>query len=381
MSRKLSLSIVAAVLGISILACSTPGLVVPSIPTIIPLPTLAVSQPTLDQLTQQGQFTSIYSRANPGVVSILTTTDEGSGWVYSADGYIVTNDHVVNGETKVEVDFASGLKTFGNVVGTDAYSDLAVIKVDVPASELHPLPVGDSSNLQVGQTVIAIGSPFFLEGTMTTGIISALGRSVQSNVQSQTGGYFSTPDVIQTDAAINPGNSGGPLLDLNGQVIGINSDIMTTSSTTSGQAVSSGVGFSISINLVKRVIPSLIQKGSFTHPYLGVSTLNDQSMTLDVINALGLKSTTGTYILRVISGGPADKAGILAGTQPVTLPGFTGLNSGGDLIIAIDGHPVLTYDDMIRYLDLNKSPGDTVTLTVMRGDQKKDIPVVLGARP
>jgi S1-C subfamily serine protease len=382
MNRKITLSVAVAVLAISLVACSfTSLLYTPTAPTAVIIPTLPVLSVPQDISTQQGQFTAIYTQINPGVVSIRTTADQGSGWVYSGDGYIVTNDHVVNGETTVEVDFASGLKTSGKVVGTDAYSDLAVIKVDVAASELHPLSMGDSATVQVGQTVIAIGNPFGLSGTMTTGIISALGRSLSSNTQTQSSGTFSTADIIQTDAALNPGNSGGPLLDLNGQVIGINSEIQTTSSTTTGQPVNSGIGFAISINTIKRVVPSLIQTGKFAYAYLGVTTLDDQFMSLDVINALGLKRTAGVYVTGVTPGGPSDKAGILAGTQPLTQQSYAGLNAGGDLIIAIDGHPVLTYDDMIRYLALYKNPGDTVTLTVLRGDQQKDIPVVLGTRP
>lgn len=385
MNRKITFSVALAILAISLMACSFTSLLsTPTAPAALSagtVPTLPISSVPQDISTQQGQFTTIYAQINPGVVSIRTTNDEGSGWVYSGDGYIVTNDHVVNGETTVEVDFASGTKTSGKVVGTDAYSDLAVIQVDVAAAELHPLPMGDSSIVQVGQTVIAIGNPFGLNGTMTTGIISALGRSLPSTQQVPSGGYFSTADIIQTDAALNPGNSGGPLLDLNGQVIGINSEIQTTSSTTTGQPANSGIGFAISINTIKRVVPSLIKTGKFAYAYLGISTLSDQLLSLDVINALGLTKTAGAYVMSVASGGPADKAGILAGTQPVDQQNYPGLNKGGDLIIAIDGHPVLSYDDMIRYLDLNKSPGDTVTLTVLRGNQQQDIPVVLGTRP
>ena len=385
MNRKITFSVALAILAISLMACSFTSLLsTPTAPAALSagtVPTLPISSVPQDISTQQGQFTTIYAQINPGVVSIRTTNDEGSGWVYSGDGYIVTNDHVVNGETTVEVDFASGTKTSGKVVGTDAYSDLAVIQVDVAAAELHPLPMGDSSIVQVGQTVIAIGNPFGLNGTMTTGIISALGRSLPSTEQLPSGGYFSTADIIQTDAALNPGNSGGPLLDLNGQVIGINSEIQTTSSTTTGQPANSGIGFAISINTIKRVVPSLIKTGKFAYAYLGISTLSDQLLSLDVINALGLTKTAGAYVMSVASGGPADKAGILAGTQPLDQQNYPGLNKGGDLIIAIDGHPVLSYDDMIRYLDLNKSPGDTVTLTVLRGNQQQDIPVVLGTRP
>jgi len=379
MHKKVILSVIVLVLTASMLACQATSLFLT--PTATTGPALPLPSTTLDLSNQQDRFTAIYQQFSPGVVTVLTTTSLGSGWVYSSDGYIVTNNHVVGTETKVEVDFTSGLKTFGNVIGTDAYSDLAVIKVDVAASELHPLPLGDSNALQVGQTVIAIGNPFGLSGTMTTGIISALGRAIPSTTTAQAagGGYFSTADIIQTDTAINPGNSGGPLLNLNGEVIGINSDFIPSSSTASSQGVNSGIGFAISINLVKRVVPSLIQTGKFDFAYIGIGTNDD--LPLSVIQSLGLTSTSGAYVTSVVAGGPAEKAGIQTGTTPLNLPNYPGLNKGGDLIIAIDGQPVVTFYDMIRYLALYKSPGDTVTLTVLRGDQKLDIPVVLGKRP
>ena len=376
MSKKVTLSVVVLLLAASMVACQLSSLF--PTPAAAAVPPLPVSSTTSDLSNMQDRLMSIYQQYSPGVASIRTTTAQGSGWVYSGDGIIVTNDHVVGTETRVEVDFASGLKTFGNVIGTDSYSDLAVIKVDVAASELHPLPLGDSNILQVGQTVIAIGNPFGLSGTMTTGIISALGRALPTSNQVQGGGYFSNADIIQTDTALNPGNSGGPLLNLNGEVIGINSAIETTSSTTDGQPVNSGIGFAISVNTLKRVVPGLIQNGKFDYPYLGISTRDDLPLT--VLEALGLKSTSGAYVTSVISGGPSDQAGIQAGTQPLNMSGYL-VNKGGDLIIAIDGHPVVTFDDMIRFLVLYKSPGDTVTLTVLRGDQNLDIPVVLGKRP
>ena len=384
MNKKITLSVVLVILAATLMACQLTSFFPTATATPIPTATLGAALPlpsTTDLSAQQDRFTAIYQQSSSGVVTVLTTTSLGSGLVYSADGYIVTNNHVVGTETKVEVDFASGLKTFGNVIGTDAYSDLAVIKVDVAASELHPLPLGDSNALQVGQTVIAIGNPFGLSSTMTSGIISALDRALPSTTTTQAtgGGYYSTPDIIQTDTAINPGNSGGPLLDLNGKVIGINSDIVTTSSTISGTPVNSGLGFAISINLVKRVIPSLIQNGKFDYAYLGISTLDD--LPLSVLQSLGLTSTSGAYVVSVIAGGPSEKAGIKAGTTPLNSTDYPDLNKGGDLIIAIDSQPVITFYDMTRYLALYKSPGDTVTLTVMRGSQKMDIPVVLGKRP
>jgi S1-C subfamily serine protease len=379
MSKKLSLMVVVGITTLALMACSATALIPGVVATTVPTLPLAAQSSSQTISAQQDQFTQIYTQFNPGVVSIRTSTGEGSGWVYSGDGYIVTNNHVVSGETQVEVDFSDGTKVFGKVIGTDSYSDIAVVKVDVTASELHPLPIGDSNNLVVGQTVVAIGNPFGLSGTMTTGIISALGRALPSSTQASTGGYYSTADIIQTDAALNPGNSGGPLINMNGEVIGMNSDIESTNTIANGQASNSGVGFAISINTIKRIVPSLIQSGSYAYPYLGVST--QDNMPLDVINALGLTKDTGAYVVSVIPGGPADQAGIKAGTTPLNISGVTGLNSGGDLIIAIDSQPVITFDDMIRYLILNKNPGDTVTLTILRGSQQMDIPVVLGTRP
>jgi S1-C subfamily serine protease len=383
MSNKVTLSVVAVILLASLMACQLTGF----FPTLTPnpnstvpaVPALPLSSTTAGASNPQDRLMTIYQQFSPGVVSIRTTTAQGSGWVYSGDGIIVTNDHVVGTETQVEVDFASGLKTHGDVIGTDAYSDLAVIKVEAAASELHPLPLGDSDILQVGQTVIAIGNPFGLAGTMTTGIISALGRSLPTGSQIEGGGYYSNADIIQTDTALNPGNSGGPLLDLNGEVIGINSAIETTGYTLSGEPLNAGIGFAISINTIKRVIPSLIQTGKFEYAYLGVSTMDDLPLT--VIEALGLESTSGAYVTNLTPGGPSDQAGIKAGSQPLNLSGYPGLYKGGDLIIAIDGQPVVTFDDMTRYLALHKSPGDTVTLTVLRGAQQLEIPVVLGTRP
>ena len=330
---------------------------------------------------QQEVMTSLYAHVTPGIVAIQVLTSGGSalgtGFVYNDQGYIITNQHVVDGQQKMEVDFTDGLKTFATLTGVDPDSDLAVIQVDVPASELHPLPLGDSSQLKVGQTVIAIGNPFGLSGTMTTGIISALGRTLQSNHQASNGGVFSASDQIQTDAAINPGNSGGPLLNLNGEVIGINRAIRTDSSTASGEPVNSGIGFAIAINIVKRVVPEIIKTGSYDYPYLGISSLDQ--ISLDDINALGLKQHTGAYVTTVVPGGPAAKAGIIAGTKDIGLR--SGLLSGGDLIIAVDGHPVKIFNDLLSYLVNNKAPGDTITVTVLRGDEQLDFEVTLGKRP
>jgi S1-C subfamily serine protease len=379
MVKKSTLLVIMILLAATLLACQVTSFLPTLTPTASPVPALPVVAANSGAANQQERLMTIYQQYSPGVVSIRTTTAQGSGWVYNGDGIILTNAHVVGTETKVEVDFASGFKTFGNVIGKDAAADLAVIRVENASSELKPLPIGDSENLQVGQTVIAIGNPFGLSGTMTTGIISALGRSLPTGTQMQSGGYFSNADIIQTDTALNPGNSGGPLLNLNGEVVGINSAIETTGYTTSGEPLNSGIGFAISINTVKRVVPSLIQSGKFEYAYLGISSLDDLPLT--VIQALGLKSTSGAYVTSVSPGGPSDLAGIRAGSVPLTLPGYETVNKGGDLVIAIDSQPVVTFDDMIRYLALHKSPGDTVTLTVLRGNQQLEIPVVLGKRP
>lgn len=374
MNKKISLSLIVVVVTVTMLACQFSGLVPTSAP--IPTPTVSAalpsSAPTGNLANQQDQLVTLYQAVNPGVVTVQTSTGLGSGWVYSTDGYIVTNAHVVGTETKVEVDFPTGAKVFGNVVGADQNSDLAVIKVTVPADQLHPLSLGDSDTLKVGQTVAAIGDPELLLGSMTTGIISALGRSQPSSVQASSGGYYATGDIIQTDALLNHGNSGGPLLNLAGQVVGVNWAIQVD--TQSG--TSSGIGYAISINTVKRVVPQLIQTGKFAYPYLGIST--QDNLPLDVINTLGLKSTTGAYVMTVVTNGPADKAGLRAGTTATSIPN---LLSGGDLIVAVDGKPVQVFDDLMRYLILQKSPGDTVTLTVLRGDQKVDLKLTLGNRP
>ncbi|MDK1028439.1 MAG: trypsin-like peptidase domain-containing protein [Anaerolineae bacterium] len=328
----------------------------------------------------QETLVNLYERVLPGIVSIQVVGDQGgslgSGFVYDNQGHIITNFHVVEGAKQVEVDFTSGYKIFGTVIGTDLDSDLAVIKVNAPETELHPSPLGVSKNLKVGQTVIAIGNPFGLNGTMTSGIISALGRTLDSQRGAPSGGVFTAGDIIQTDAAINPGNSGGPLYNLNGEIIGVNRAIRTSNFTEAGEPVNSGIGFAIAIDIVKRVVPVLIAEGKYDYPYLGISSLSN--LSLPQIEALGLKSFTGAYVTSVSPNGPAANAGIRAGNQATSSPG---LNAGGDLIIAIDGNSILRFDELLRYLINNKSPGDDVVLTVLRGEDQVDITVNLDKRP
>ncbi|MGB7875889.1 MAG: trypsin-like peptidase domain-containing protein [Anaerolineales bacterium] len=377
--------IVVSVLVLAVLACQLPGTapVVPEAPNLPPPTPVVVNQAPapviVDSVGRQETLVSLYEQVMPGIVSLQVVGDTGgslgSGFVYDDQGHILTNYHVVEGATQVEVDFTSGYKIYGTVIGTDLDSDLAIVKVNAPASELHPVPMGDSNSLRVGQTVVAIGNPFGLSGTMTTGVISALGRTLDSQRDAPAGGFFTAGDIIQTDAAINPGNSGGPLFNLNGEVIGVNRAIRTTNFTGTGEPVNSGIGFAIAINIVKRVTPVLIAEGQYDYPYLGISSIDE--LSLPQIEALGLQSFTGAYVTSVTPNGPADQAGIHAGEQSTS----TRLNAGGDLITAIDGQTIQRFDDLLRYLINNKSPGDTVVLTVLRAEEQIDITVALGKRP
>ena len=386
MRNNLRLLIPLTVLILASLACQSIQL--PLAKTATPLPNdFKTAEPSAipDLVSPAGLadeeevLTSLYAHVSPGIVSIqvfgAANSSLGTGFVYDDQGYIITNQHVVEGQEKMEVDFTNGFKAFATLTGIDPDSDLAVIKVDAPASELHPLVLGDSSQLKVGQTVIAIGNPFGLSGTMTTGIVSALGRTLPSNRAAENGSVFSASDQIQTDAAINPGNSGGPLLNLNGEVIGINRAIRTDAANAGGEPVNSGVGFAIAVNIAKRVVPEIIKNGKYDYPYMGVSS-QDQ-LSLEEIEALGLKQFTGAYVVQVTAGGPADKAGLIAGTRDIGQR----LLAGGDLIIAVDGRPVKVFNDLLSYLVNNKSPGDTIILTVLRGDEQLDLTLTLDKRP
>jgi 2-alkenal reductase len=340
-----------------------------------PAPTVSPLDPALG--VDESRLVTLYERVNPGVVSIQIDSDlgiaQGSGFVYDGLGHIVTNFHVVDGATDLEVDFPSGYKVRGEVIAADLDSDLAVIKVEVPTEELHPLPLGDSGQVRVGETVVAIGNPFGLDSTMTLGIVSAKGRTLTSLRESPEGGLFSAGDLIQTDAAINPGNSGGPLLNLRGEVIGVNRAIQTNSVLENGNI---GVGFAVSVNIVKRVVPVLISDGVFDYPYLGISSRDD--LSLSEIEELSLPNRAGAYIVNVVTGSPADKSGLRGGTIDTQIPG---LKAGGDLIIAIDGRPVRVFGELLAYLMTERSPGDTITLTIIRENQQKEVQVTLDKRP
>ncbi len=318
-----------------------------------------VPQNAQQQLSAQAQVVNnVYTRVAPAVVRIETSQGLGSGFVIDMQGHIITNNHVVEGAQggQVLVAFTGLFETVGQVVGTDADSDIAVVKVDSLPQGVQPVELGDSSQLIVGQTTIAIGNPLAQDRTVTTGIVSALGRTIdeQQQRQQQQGGY-SIGGAIQTDAAINPGNSGGPLLNIRGQVIGMNTAILSQSGT------SSGIGFAIPANLIKKVAPAIIQQGNYQHPYLGVGL---QQVTTLAAQQNNLPSAG--VLIRPAQGGPVAQAG---------------LNSAA-IMTAINGQQVTSPDDVISYLELNTQPGDTVTLSIVEGNgQKRDLQVQLGARP
>lgn len=382
------------VLALTVLACrlggSLPNVALPQPSQLSPsAPPIYVNAP-VNPLAAQDSFVALYQRLSPGVVIIKVTGPQGealgAGFVYDSDGHVVTNYHVVENaiNDKVEVDFLSGFKAYGTVIGTDLDSDLAVVKTDAPASEFHPLALGDSDTLSVGQTVIVIGNPFQYFGSMSVGIVSAVHRTLDSqHTAADSGQPFTAGDLVQTDAAINPGNSGGPLFNMSGEVVGVNRAIETTNFSSEGQPLNSGVGFAVSSNIIRRVVPVIIKDGKYDYPYLGISSfsLGNPSrggMSLDEIQALGLNRFTGTYITGLADGGPAQKAGLRVGTQPTS---FAGLRAGGDLVIAIDGRPVLQYDDLIAYLITQKSPGENVVLTIVRDGKTMDVTVLLAKRP
>ena len=346
----------------------------PPVPTpLAPPPTAAVAAAPPVTASEEQLLIDLYQRVNPSVVAILVEDQTGgalgTGFVIDTEGHVVTNFHVVEGAQQIEVDFPSGFKTRGQVLGTDADSDLAVIKMDTLPEQLVPVPLGDSDQVQVGQRVVAIGNPFGLSGTMTIGIVSGLGRTLQS-VRTTESGAFSAPDIIQTDAAINRGNSGGPLLNLQGEVIGVNKAL------ESETGFNAGIGFAVASNTVKQVVPYLIKDGKFVYPYLGIRALNEISLLAQ--ETLKLPQASGAYVTSVVPGGPSDQAGVQADSASETAADF---NGDGDLIIAIDGRAVRVFSNLLSYLVNHTRPGQEVTLTVLRGGEKVDVKVTLGERP
>jgi 2-alkenal reductase len=382
---------VVVILAIVSLACSTERFLTPETPVVskpantptpFVLPT-AVPETAVQPVTdEEALLVNIYERANPGVVNIdisgsvqgqLTELGSGSGFVIDKQGHIVTNNHVVADAQEMRVTFWDGHVVKANLIATDPYSDLAVIQVDVPESRLAPLELGESDELQVGQRVVAIGNPFGLRGSMSAGIISALARSLPADLTGE-GSRFQNPDIIQTDAAINPGNSGGPLLNLRGQVIGVNTAIRTDNGSNSN----SGVGFAVPSHTVKRVVPQLIEKGQVAYPYLGVSV--DNRFTLhELALETQMPVESGVLIDSVVPGEPADQAGLRGSTRQVQVQSVS-VNIGGDIITAIDGTPIDSFDEMIIYLTNKTEVGQTVTLTIVRDGKEIQVPVKLSDR-
>ena len=299
----------------------------------------------------------LFEKSEEGVVKIQVERDgqnrgsQGSGFVYDNLGHIITNAHVVDGATKATVTFLDGSQYDAEIIGKDKFTDIAVIKVNEKPRLLHPLQIGDSSQLRIGEQVAAIGNPFGLSGSMTSGIVSQMGRLLPS----QDSG-FSIPDVIQTDAAINPGNSGGPLLNLRGEVVGINTAIQSSSGEFSG------VGFAIPSNTAIKIVPSLIEDGEYHHPWIGIS---GRDIDPDLARVLELKDAKGFLIITVVDGSPADKAGLKGMTATQVIDGKE-YPADGDIIISVDDKEVRKISDILIHLQREKSVGDTMVLGVLR---------------
>jgi S1-C subfamily serine protease len=354
-------------------AGSTYGPRAPHTVDALPVPA-AVAEPHLD--ATEAENVRIYKQAAPAVANIVTKTVEydfffnpvpvegaGSGFLIDADGHILTNYHVVQGAETIEVTLGDQSRFKAKMIGADTRNDIALIKIDPKGRKLAPLPLGDSRNLLVGQRVLAIGNPFGFQSTLTTGVVSSLGRTVQ------TGENTFIDEAIQTDAAINRGNSGGPLLNSRGEVIGINSAIFSPSGTTAG------IGFAIPINTARRVADDLITQGRVRRATLGVE---GRALWPGLAEALKLNVEQGILIERVVPGGPAAQAGIRGGTRSV-LAGLQELRTGGDILVAVDGKPITT--QMELNLLLNRArPGDTVNLEIVRDGKKMNVSVKLGER-
>ena len=382
--RRILLAIAVSMLILLGCTCAIPALQArptqpaPTEEVIVPTPRppTPTPEPSSRTLTSQEEIViDIYRRVSPGVVYIEvvngTTIEDGgsgSGMVYDREGHVITNEHVVRGASTIRVYFSDDTIAEATVLGTDADADLAVLRVDVPPEILHPLELGTSADLQVGQLAIAIGNPYGYERTMTVGHISALGRVLQQESR------FSIAEVIQTDAAINPGNSGGPLLDSSGLVIGVNS-YYRPSSLIGG---STGIGFAVPVDEVRLVVPALIAEGRYRHPWLGI---RGYALRPELVEALGLPVQRGALVAEVIEGGPAEEAGLRGGRREIVVPGYPEpVLSGGDVIIAIDDTPVTGMDDIITYLQRTEVDR-WVTLTVLRDGERQAIEVRLGERP
>jgi S1-C subfamily serine protease len=314
--------------------------------------------------SQPEYLSELYKKVDQSVVSVRGYGDQdaqGSGFIYRSDGYIVTNEHVIDEARSVEVTFPEGETVRAEIVGKDVYSDLAVLKVS--RDNLKALELGNLSEVNVGERAVAIGNPFGLPGTMTAGIVSQKGRTLP--VQ----GGFSIPNVVQTDAAINPGNSGGPLINGQGKVIGVNTAIETNTGTFSG------VGFAIPVSVVKKKVPTIIEEGEVQSPWIGVE---GRTVDSEIAEEMDLKNASGFLIVDVVEGSPADEAGLQAGERNVTIRGQQ-IRVGGDVIVGINDVKMTGINDILSYLSTRKV-GETVTITVIRDGERVEVPLTLAAR-
>jgi S1-C subfamily serine protease len=318
----------------------------------------------------------LFQKVEGSVVQITDSSETdvfesrlGSGFVYDDNGHIITNYHVVSGGgNRLDVTFPDGTVYRASLIGSDPAADIAILYVEgAPKEKLLPLSLADSSKVRVGERVAAIGNPFGLSGSMSTGIVSGVGRQIPA--QEEEG--FTIPDIIQTDAPINPGNSGGPLLNMRGEVIGINSAIYSTT----GQFA--GVGFAIPSNTIAQVVPSLITIGSYQHPWLGVA---GRDMTPGIAELLGIDEPRGFLVMDVVAGSPAEKAGLKRGNEDTVIDGIP-MKLGGDVIIAVDNNTVRKIDDILAYMEIEKSVGDDLQLTILREGQTIEVIATLAARP
>ncbi len=383
MRKKIVLWFVLGLLALSGLACSLSDLAAqlatpePGEPAVTQTPVVIVLTPTPlpPELTSKADVEeqlviNVYAQVSPSVVCITAPEQFGScigsGFIIDREGHVVTNNHVATAAESVLVNLADDRTVPAELIGADPGSDLAVLKIDVPPEELTSVQLGDSSGLRVGQRAIAIGNPFGLERTVTTGVISSVGRTLPRDDSD-----FQIAEVLQTDAAINPGNSGGPLLDSQGRVIGVNTAIRSLT------GVNSGVGFAIPVDIVSRVVPELITHGRYRHPWVGVSGL---TISAEMVEAMDLPVETGVLVFTVEPDSPAEKASLHQGNEEVVVSGRP-MWAGGDILIAIDESVVKSFDDLINYLASRTSVGDVVTLTVVRDGQEIKIDLTLEERP
>lgn len=405
--------VVAAVLVLAVVALPLMGLAVWAVGNVgavwplsasaatvdeAPAPASAAAQPPAVQITRDATLLAleealqaIYEEVSPSVVQIEVVQrtagtfspfgfqlpdqfqrGSGSGFVWDTEGHIVTNNHVVEGASRIVVRLADGAVEEATLVGADRDSDLAVLQVDVPADGLRPVTLADSTAVRVGQLAVAIGNPFGLESTMTVGFVSALGRSLPVSAEETSETTYSIPDVIQTDASINPGNSGGVLVNANGQVIGV------TTAIASAVRSSAGVGFAVPSAIVARVVPALIETGEYIDPWIGIT---GTTLTPDLAEAMDLpRDQRGGLVIDVVPASPADEAGLVGSDRTVSIDGQE-VRVGGDVIVAIDDEPVLLFDDLIVYLSRNTEVGDEITLTVLRDGRQVAVDLTLQPRP